>query len=296
MSNIGPIPFAHHLLAPPMKIPFGMKKGGNIMGADRPQELPVGGPYTSYIRPHEGIDLFPINSTDDSVFAVNWGTIESVRGSSPNFEIAIRHHPHSSGVFTIYIHLGNVEPNIIQGYEVQAGELLGHIDHGLNHLHFLWARMADPSDNFRYYNLGIEVRNRIPMDPIPLLYSFEAYRWPSDPVSSTAAVTRYQHEDSYPYSKISRIRVISWPDRRAATWLLQVEMPDRDTPTSNVNGEFFYLPINNALPHERLMIDIIRDAFNHDRRIKLGWRDSYFYGIPRGESSRKMIEDVRVRP
>ena len=51
MQNIEPIPFAHHLLAPPMDFPFGLRSGGSIFGAPR-----NGG---AFYRCHEGIDLFP---------------------------------------------------------------------------------------------------------------------------------------------------------------------------------------------------------------------------------------------
>jgi len=288
MQNIEPIPFAHHLLAPPMNFPFGLRSGGSIFGADRP-----GG---SFYRPHEGIDLYPKGSPphNDSIYAVNWGTVESVRNRSStgaNWEIVIRHHPDSSGVYTLYRHLISVDPSIVPNAQVDAGDLIGRIDGSLAepHLHFLWAHKTDPADLFVDTVSGHEVRNRIPLDPTPLLYRFEAYRWPS---TGSGHVPRYQHESTYPYSKINRIRVISWQypraDSRAATWLLQVAMPDQNNPTTDV--EYFFLPINDALPHEMLMADVIRDSFHNGNRVRIGWRDSYFYG------ERRMIDDIRVRP
>ncbi len=289
MQNIEPIPFAHHLLAPPMNFPFGLRSGGSIFGAAR------GG--TNFYRCHEGIDLFPKGSPphNDSIYAVNWGTIEIVRdhnGSGPDWEIVIRHHPDSSGVYTTYRHLISVEPNIQPNAQVSAGDLLGHIDGSVAepHLHFMWSLKTDPADPFvdtvTVPSGGTaRIRNRIPLDPTPLLYRFEAYRWPN---RGSGRVPQYQHESIYRYSKINRIRVISWPDRRAATWLLQVAMPDRNNPTTDV--EYFFLPINDALPHEKLMADVIRDSFHNGNRVRLGWRDSYFYG------ERRMIEDIRVRP
>lgn len=288
MSNIDPIPFAHHLIAPPMEFPFGLRSGGSIFGAPRD-----GG---ACYRCHEGIDLFPKGSPphNDSIYAVNWGVVESVvdhNGSGPDWEIVIRHHPVSSGVYTLYRHLISVEPSIGPNAQVNAGDLIGRIEGSLAepHLHFLWARKTDPADPLSYTVSGHQVRNRIPLDPTPLLYRFEAFRWPN---RGGDHVPRYQHEDSYPYSKINRIRAISWQyprhESRSATWLLQVAMPDRDNPPSG--DEYFFLPINDALPHEKLMADVIRDAFYNGSRVRLGWRDSFFYG------ERRMIEDIRVRP
>ena len=289
MQNIEPIPFVHHLLAPPMTIPFGLS-GCNISGAGRPQTA-------SSWRPHEGIDLCPFGSPpNNSIYAVNWGTVESVENFNPSdWLITIRHHPDSSGVYTLYRHLTSVEPSIVPNAQVDAGEPIGSIA-GFDHLHFIWAQKTDPADPFldnvpdvnNPTGHGVEVRNRIPLDPTPLLYRFEAYRWPSG-TSESDAVLRYQHESNYPYSKINRIRIISWPDRRAATWLMQVAMPDRNNPETDV--EYFFLPINDALPHEKLMADVIRDSFHNGNRVRLRWRDSYFYGEPR-----KMIDDIRVRP
>ncbi len=51
MSNVELIPFAHHLIAPPMEFPFGLRSGGSIFGAPR-----NGG---AFYRCHEGIDLYP---------------------------------------------------------------------------------------------------------------------------------------------------------------------------------------------------------------------------------------------
>lgn len=290
MSNVEPIPFAHHLLAPPMEFPFGLRSGGSIFGAPR-----NGG---TFYRCHEGIDLYPYPMRsppyNGSIFAVNWGVVESVRdfsGSGTDWEIVIRHHPASSGVYTLYRHLVSVDPSIVPNAQVDAGDLIGRIDGSLSepHLHFLWSRKVDPADPYVDTVAGHEVRNRVPLDPTPLLYRFEAYRWPN---RGSSNVARYQHEDTYPYSKINRIRTISWQyprhDSKAATWLLQVAMPDRNNPSSDT--EYFFLPINDALPHEKVMADVIQEAFRDGNRVRLGWRDSYFYG------ERKMIEDIRVRP
>lgn len=281
MSIIEPIPFAHHLLAPPMNFPFGIRSGRSMFNADREGK--------DFYRCHEGIDLYPKGALpfNGSIYAVNCGVVESVVDhGGPDWEIVIRHHPLSSGVCTLYRHLNAKEAHIIQNCEVEAGELIGHIDSNLSepHLHFHWALKKDPADPFAQKVSGHRIFNQIPLDPTPLLYRFEAYRWPG---TKDGVVPRYQHENTYPYSKISRIRVESWPDRRAAIWLLQVAMPDRNNPTTG--EEVFYLPINHALPHEKLMTDVINDAFHKGYKVRLGWRDSYFYG------ERWMIEDVRVR-
>jgi len=155
----------------------------------------------------------------------------------------------------------------------------------------MWTLKTDPVETFEDRvsvpsGDTVRIRNRIPLDPTPLLYRFEAYRWPN---RGAGHVPRHQHESTYPYSKIDRIRVISWQNHHlAVTWLLQVEMPHQDNPETNV--DYFFLPINDALPHEQLMADVIRDAFHNGNRVRLRWRDSYFYG------ERKMIDDIRVRP
>ncbi len=305
MTYIAPISFEHHLFAPPLDLPFGMRSGGSIFCAQRQRTSPA------YFRPHEGIDLYPkqppvhrpTGSTfPNSVYAVNWGTVELVEdhpsGSGQDWEVVIRHHPHSSGIYTLYRHLIAAETGIAVGVEVEAGQRIGTLDSvgtpidntNLSEppcLHFVWSRATDPADPYEV-DIGTApnrttVRNRIPLDATPLLYRFEAYRWHVN----RANVPRYHHDNSYPYSKIERIRAQSWPiGGNAGTWLFEVVLP----PDAEDRASFF-LPINDALPHEELMVDILRDAFHHGNGVRLGWHDSHFYG-----DHRWMIHDVRVRP
>lgn len=302
---IEPITFSHKLLAPPMDFPFGLRSGGSIFGAGRPSVHYYLKEGEQFYQCHTGIDLFPKGSPPhkDSIYAADWGTVESVVNhndpsdhdydstSGPDWEILIRHRPHSSGIYTMYRHLISVEPRVqLRNAEVTVGEVIGRIDGSLSepHLHFMWALKTDLADPFVEWIVTRDGSRRrfncIPLDPTPLLYRFEAFRWPSP----SGGVPLLQHENTYPYSKIERIRVVHWKQNPAATWLLEVAMPDRNNPQTDV--EYFFLPISDSLPHEKLMSDIIRDSFHHGNRIRLRWRDSYFYG------ERRMIDDVRVRP
>jgi hypothetical protein len=296
MSNIEPIPLEDQLLAPPIALPLGVRGGGSMVGADR--DIPGS---NGFIRLHAGIDLFCQRPTSNelAVWAVSTGTVEQViRFDDTDWEIQIRHHPHISGVYSLYRHLCQ-EPYVNAGDEVDQGQKIGAFDPNaprrddgrvLDHLHFGWVRLMDPNETL---TIGSGIPNYICMNPTRLLYRFEVYKWnwhPADPNGTTA----YLHGEDYPYSKINRIRVIPFPEGnlRAATWLLQVDMPDR---IDQKKDEAFFLPINNALSHEKLLIDIIRDAFNHGKRVKLGWRDSYFY-VRKAAPPRRMIDDIRVRP
>lgn len=301
MRNIEPIPFAHLLIAPPMDFPFGLRSGGSIFGAPRDRDEP-GFPRTLFDC-HRGIDLFPRGATGGlaaDIYAVNWGTVEYTLNHGgnnpthpkehPDWEVLIRHHPDSSGVYTQYRHLKSLESAITVGTAINAGDRIGRISWHYNdqgnqirpHLHFMWAVKTNPADLFVDFVANPDgttrrIFNCIPLDPTPLLYRFESYKWRSP--SSATEVTRYEHDS---YLDVTRIRVISWPSKPAATWLLQVRI-DTDT-------DYYYLPINDALPHEQAMADIINDAFNNNLRVKLIWRDSYFYG----QEKRNMIDEVRV--
>jgi hypothetical protein len=52
----------------------------------------------------------------------------------------------------------------------------------------------------------------------------------------------------------------------------------------------FYLPVDVALPRERLMIDTLRSAFDNGQKVRLSGRRSYFF------DDRPMIEEVSLRP
>jgi hypothetical protein len=147
----------------------------------------------------------------------------------------------------------------------------------------MWAVKTDLADRFVDRVGTRRIFNCIPLDPTPLLYRFEAYKWKSP--TSESEVVRYEHDT---YLNITRIRLVSWPNKLAATWLLQVRMPHRNNPQTDT--EDFYLPVNDALPHERLLVDLVRDAFKSNKMVKFIWRDSYFYG------DRQMIDEIRVVP
>jgi hypothetical protein len=293
---IEPITFAHKLLAPPMDFHFGLRSGGSIFGAGRPSDYRDLKEGDEFYECHTGIDLYPKGlQHKHSIYAADWGTVESVEDMKDpsdaddpvDWEILIRHRPHSSGVYTLYRHLHSVEPQIQPNAEVNVGEVLGRIDDLKDepHLHFMWALKTDPADPFiEWVNVPgggkRRIFNCIPLDPTPLLYRFEAFRWPSVSGKLPRCYLRT-------HSKIRQIRVTHWFRSPAATWLLEVEMAKESNPEES---DYFYLPISDALPHEKLMADIIRDSFHNGNRVRLSWHDSYFYG------ERKMIDDVRVRP
>jgi hypothetical protein len=223
------------------------------------------------------------------VYAANWGVIENIRQNKDNeYEVLIRHHPENAGFYTLYEHLLSVEPNTVIGNRVTGGDRIGSLDGQAEnpHLHFMWAKKANVADPFidHVFVPGsttdkMRIFNCIPLDPTPLLYRFEVHRCRGR--NAPNPIHRFEHHQ---FKKINRIRVLSWPNNLAATWLFEVAMPyARET-------AYYYLPINHAFPQEMMMADVIRDAFNNGKKIKLKWRTSHFYG------ERKMIDDVRVNP
>lgn len=292
-SVVEPILYESIIFSPPRNLPLMQRPGVGKFGVRRWKGTEQGNNMWRKLRFHKGIDLYSVNPNDnEEVYSVTWGRVESISDDSSdreengitihieNWSVTIRHHPYSSGYLTWYTHLKKPEPDIVEGKTVTAGQLIGYVSPDPYpddpHLHFEWHRLADPSLNEYVFWL----------DPTPLLYRFEAEGWPSDPQGSLEPIARHRHND---YKQIGRIRVLPWRFKHEgsnflhhSTWLFEVIREGEE--------ECFYLPLYGARPHEELMIGILRDAFKSRAKVKLRWRDSFFFG------ERSMIEDVRVRP
>lgn len=272
MSNVDlSVPYPHLLFAPPTDLPFGLNSGGSVFGAERVRDEGKPEERRSF---HHAIDLFYRGpaSIQQKAYAVSDGLVERAIGS----RVWVRHHPATSGFFTVYTHLDTRDVN--QGDQVRRGQQVGTISG--DHLHFVWFRLADPADNYH-----VTTNNFIPLDPTALLYRFDANRWQWEDG------TKVPQDAHTSYSQISRVRIEPWPGgtRRPATWLFEVGME---------GSQYFYLPIQNALPQEELLVEVLRDAARNQNRVKLNFRDSFFYPIKKNDGSiepRKMIEGVRVR-
>lgn len=265
MSSIRPKPYRDILWAPPRNLPFGLNSGGSVYNSPRWRD------NVEELRFHQGIDLFARGEDDDrSIFSVAWGTVVEVTGQPGDITVLIRHRPYNSGEFTRYRHLGL--SRVLAGNEVRAGERIGFDGGDYDHVHLEWRKLIDPSQDF--YANGVFI-NTITLDPTPLLYFYDANLWPHAPYESGKKPERYSQDS---YQKIKRIRILPW----GRAWLFEVITED--------SGDKFYLPVENGPPREELLVNVIRDAFNQRIRVKLKYRESFFYG------ERWMIDDVRIRP
>jgi murein DD-endopeptidase MepM/ murein hydrolase activator NlpD len=126
---------------------------------------------------HEGLDLFPLQRDArgealDPIFAVMDGVVRHVsprEGASSYGRYVVLEHPEQSPpVYTLYAHLARIEPGVVPGRELRAGETLGLMGRSASgytipkeraHLHLeIGVRMSDRFQEW-YDSRGFGSRN-----------------------------------------------------------------------------------------------------------------------------------------
>lgn len=121
---------------------------------------------------HEGLDLFPLERDRagealDPVFAVLDGVVRHVSAragaSSYGRYVVLEHPAETPAVYTLYAHLGRIEPGLVPGVELTAGARIGIMGRSAGgyvipkeraHLHFeIGLRMTDQFERW-YHRRG----------------------------------------------------------------------------------------------------------------------------------------------
>ena len=151
------------------------------------------GSYGGRLLPrfHEGIDIAPTtrdrrNLPLDPIFAAADGTVAYFNryggNSSYGIYVVLRHTDPVGPVYTLYAHMASVEPGLVVGRSVKAGDPIGRMGHTSTlsipvsraHLHFELALMANSgyASWFRSKKLkpdhgNFNGGNLLSMDPLP---------------------------------------------------------------------------------------------------------------------------------
>jgi hypothetical protein len=258
-------------LSPPLDLPlkFWNNTNNGHIGArryTRKETLPPGaagspGKYDR-VRYHWGVDLL---STEGSpVYAAESGhVIRATKSNAGNNAIYIDHKPKGRGWMTRYKHLdktyvtkgSSTSPTV-----VERGEMIGTIwNHNAGaHLHFELCRIVDNSGRMD------DELNLYPVDPLPLLY-----RW-----------DYIKHPDyiKIPAHEIDEIGVVRYGESR--TSFFQVIVNDTE----------YVLPLFELYSEGETILNLLRDAYNHGKKVRLRVRNSRFFQSPNA----KIIVGVRV--
>jgi hypothetical protein len=302
------------LFAPPLTPPFKHMGGIGAFGTRRWRDHGIAGFDRKLPSVHEAVDLVPAISTDDgAVYAAYWGEVvevdtetDLVTGKVKQETITLWCDPKAAGVIFRYLHVvrgrtvhsgATISSGINTGDRVRAGQLLGFISPNVDrpdvdrpHLHFEMRVQVDPGSALVAGGSVAVPGTTMAVDPTAALYRFDAERWPRE---RNAPIEEWSMSG---YLPITRLRTLPWVvtgSDDSVRWhtqtLLQV-MFEEDPQGVLPGRPDFYLPVDVALPRERLMIDTLRSAFDNGQKVRLSGRRSYFF------DDRPMIEEVSLRP
>jgi hypothetical protein len=162
-----------------------------------------------------------------------------------------------------------------QGDRVRAGQLLGFISPNVDrpnvdrpHLHFEMRVQVDPGAPLTGGGSVAVPGSTMAVDPTAALYRFDAERWPR---ARDAPIEEWSMTG---YLPITRLRIMPWVvtgSDDTVRWhtqtLLQV-MFEQDPEGVLPGRPDFYLPVDVALPRERLMIETLRSAFDRRQKVR----------------------------
>jgi murein DD-endopeptidase MepM/ murein hydrolase activator NlpD len=260
------------LFVPPLDLPLTFRHENGRFGSLRPTPLPGPPPCaTRQIIPaddprnptgtdvefgnqiHEAVDLAA--AAGDCVFAAYSGRVIEVEtdpaGTRGN--VTIDHHPQGLGFVTKYNHVTDV--TVAEGDFIQKGMPFAAVSAEPTepHLHFeLWAvvdtNVADPD--------WPGDTDLIPIDPTRALYAWEL---------QTAVDQEFTGGPLAPQAVgLARINTVPF---FTTTF---------DAGRSTVLHVPMYPPVT---PDERLIVDLLRDAYTRNVDVTLRWRASTFWGV-----------------
>jgi murein DD-endopeptidase MepM/ murein hydrolase activator NlpD len=261
------------LFVPPLNLPLGLRHANGRFGSLRPKPLPSPPPCaTRQVIPaddprnptdadvnfinqiHEAVDLAA--AVGDCVFAAYSGRVVRVETdpAGTRGSVVIDHHPRGLGLVTKYNHVTDI--TVAVGDFLEKGMHFAEISAEPTepHLHFeVWAVLDTagvagpnwPGDN-----------DLVPLDPTRALYAWE---------QQTASDVEFTGGPLAPQA-VGLVHIDTVPFFTATF----------DTGPSTVLHVPMYPPVT---PDERLVIDLLRDAYTHNVDVTLRWRASTFWGV-----------------
>lgn len=258
-------------LSPPLDLPLKFWNGTNNghIGAQRGtknEPLPskaAGSPGTyDRVRYHWGVDL--LSTVGSPVYAAESGHVfvATTKKTGDN-SIFIDHKPKGRGWMTVYRHLD--ETYVTPGSStsptvVKQGEMIGTIWNHTSgaHLHFELRRIVNNS------GLMDADLDSYPVDPLPSLY-----RW--DYINKPDYIKISAH-------KIDEIAVVRYGKSRTSFFQVVVD------------GTVYVLPLFKLYSEGETILNLLRDAYNHGKKVRLRVRNSSFFESPNA----KIIVGVKV--
>jgi hypothetical protein len=264
---LAPITGQSWLLVPPLDLPLSLRLENGRFGALRPKPLPGRPPcVTSQVIPvgdprnptredvhfmnqiHEAVDLAA--AAGDCVFAAYGGRVAAVETNPAETagNVIIDHHPEGLGFLTKYNHITDiaVEP----GAFVQKGMPFAAVSAEPTepHLHFeLWAALDRPA---------VSDTDRVPLDPTRLLYGWEQRTLADEELADQALAPQ-----SIGVATLHAVPFFTATFETDPESVLHVPM---------------YEPMT---VDERLLIDLLRDAYRRNAEVAIRSRTSPFWGV-----------------
>jgi len=212
------------------------------------------------IRMHEAVDLLaPIKTP---VFAVASGNVIGGSGSS-----ALIVHERGFKFLTFYQHLQNKLVNT--GDPVTTGQQIGEVANSSeDHLHFEIRYPFDISSPSR--------DNSLPIDPTNALYQWEVKTFQND-----EAVRRGHIFDNVSITNVEEV----WRARLLRLLLVNISGNSRD----------LFLPFIDSSPANLSMVETLKLAFFHSKKVRIVWRESLFFSkIQSAHEKASIIAEVKV--
>ncbi|HEX6383759.1 MAG TPA: M23 family metallopeptidase [Anaerolineae bacterium] len=283
-------------IVPPLDMPLSLRMEHGRFASLRPKPisdppcaqqvtLPGGTNPSNHVRfnLHYGVDLNA--SPGDCVYAAYSGTVINVRQSGNQGSITIDHHSTGFGYITKYLHITNMQvavgDSVLQGMPI--AEVAGVLE--FPHLHFeLWLVV----DQVLFNQGNASPNTMVPIDPTRWLYRWERefleefVPFGGSQVPQQIAVIQ---DNRLPFFKVA----FDSPPQTVA------DEPGTALPPGSVdNPSIPAIPVSYFIPlyepvdgDERLMVDMLQDAFLNQRDVSIHYRNSTFF-------DRRIISQVIV--
>ncbi len=210
-------------------------------------------------RLHEAVDFEATEG--DCVFAAYEGTVVG-RSDRRGFGLTIDHHESAMGLVSSYVHLGETG-RVALGTEVDKGQIIAEVGpfHTGAHLHFDLRVVIDrpgedaiERDDDTSRDKYWKARNTLAVDPTRLLYRWEdRHTFPSATRDLTGVTI----------SRVASVRMGGYPFFRFVAGQEEIVVP-------------MYEPMTEQ---ERLLISLVRGAYDGGRSVDLRIRSSDFFGV-----------------
>lgn len=292
---VQPIQSHSLILVPPLDMPLSLRMEHGRFTSLRPKAIQepsctqhvmlpdvADTPDHVRIQLHYALDLNALPG--DCVYAAYSGTVIEVQQTGNQGNITIDHHAAGLGYVTKYVHITDIQVAVDE--TVQQGQPIAAVADVLEfpHLHFsLW--LVIDRDVF---NQGRATDNEmVPIDPMRWLYRWErefldeVVPFGDSKVPQKIAVVQ---DNRMPFFQV----VFDSPVQVSVQDLVPMVPPDSvDLPSLHIPVPYYIPLYEPADLDERLMVDMLRDAFLHQREVSIHYRQSAFF-------NRRIVSQVVV--